>query len=185
MNSHISSFLAPVLACGVGMALAWWSLRKWQKGEAVFAIALFVTAIAGLGFAIYAVAPSQPTAGGRVVGAWGDRPTMAQLSFRMPAGCDSPTLRIIPDNTPVLVLPSSGASAPVSWSGTSTNDTTIRCEHGPGVPRLVKVIGHVTAEPHPSWTAVVSIVIDAMQAVDGKPLAFTAPEPITRPPIPL
>ena len=185
MNSHISSFLAPVLACGVGLALAWWSLRKWQRGEAVFAIALFAAAIAGLGFAIHAVAPLQPTAGGRVVGAWAERPNMAQLSFRMPAGCDSPTLHITPDNSPVLVLPPTGASAPVSWSGTTMNDTPIRCEHGPGVPKLVKVTGHVTAEPHPSWTALVSIVVDAMQAADGKPLEFTAPEPITRPHIPL
>ncbi len=185
MSSHFSSFLAPVLACGVGLVLAWLSLRKWQRGDAKFAIALLAVATAALGFAIFAVAPSHPAAGGRVVRAWGEGPDMRPLSFRMPAGCDSPVLLVVPDASPALEIPASGASAPVSWSGTAMNAAPIRCEHGPGVPSLAKIIGHVTVKSHPSWTALVSIVIDAMRAPDGKPVEFTAPEPIARPHVPL
>ena len=185
MSSHISSFLAPVLACGVGLALAWRGLRKWQTGAAIQAIALFVTSVAALGCAIFAVAPSHPAAGGRVVRAWGEGADMRPLSFRLPAGCDSPVLHVVPDSSPALEMPSSGASAPVSWSGTAMTAAPIRCEHGPGIPNLVKVIGHVTVESNPSWTALVSIVVDAMQTPDGKSVEFTAPEPIARPHVPL
>ncbi len=185
MSPHISSFLVPVFACGVGLVLAWWGLRKWQTGNVMFAIALVATSVAALCVAIFAVAPSHPTAGGHGVRAWGEGPDMRTLSFRMPAGCDSPLLRVVPDASPVLEIPSSGASAPVSWSGTVMNVAPIRCEHGPGVPNLVKVFGHVTVKSHPSWTALVSIVIDGMQAPDGKPVEFTAPEPIDRPHVPL
>ena len=185
MYSHISSFLAPVFACGVGLVLAWHSLRKWQAGNAAFAIALFAAATAAIGFAIFAVAPSHPSVGGRVVRAWGEGPNMPPLAFRMPAGCDSAVLRVAPDASPALEIPASGESAPVSWSGTAINVAPIRCDHGPGVPTPVRVIGHVTVKSHPSWTALVSIVVDAMQTPDGKPVEFTAPEPISRPHVPL
>ncbi len=188
MSSHISSFLAPALACGVGLAAAWLGLRKWQAGKALVAIALLVPAVGGIGFAIFTVAPtqsSQPSAGVRVVRAWGQGPATPPLTFRLPVGCESPLLVVVPEGSPVLEVPASGTGAAVAWSGTTTNAAPIRCEHGPGVPALVTVTGHVTVKPHPSWTAVVSIVVDAMQAPDGKAVEFTAPEPIARPHVPM
>ena len=185
MSSHISSFLAPVFVCGVGLIMAWRGLLKWQAGDIKFAIALVAGAVAALGYAIFAVAPSHSAAGGRVVRAWGEGADMRPLSFRMPAGCDTPVLQVLPTTSPALEIPSSGVSAPVSWSGMAMNAAPIRCEHGPGVPALVKVIGHVTVKSHPSWTALVSIVVDEMQTPDGKPVEFTAPEPIDRPHVPL
>ena len=188
MSSHISSFLAPVVACGAGLVLAWLGLRKWQAGRALVAIALLASAVGGIGFAIFTVAPtqsSQPSAGVRVVRAWGEGPATPPLSFRLPAGCERPLLVVVPEGSPVLEGPSSGDGAAVAWSGTTTNAAPIRCDHGPGVPALAKVTGHVTVKPHPSWTAVVSIVVDAMQGADGKAVEFTAPEPIARPHVPM